>query len=208
MNSREKEKYWKGLIKQIFKTKNWGYKSFFAFKIVNGFFYDVMFFIHKNSNSIDVRLEFKPYSLDNLFWEIIDEPNNKKQPLSFRRSAAFCVDPTLLLKYTINIKDVINPHSELMDLLKSIEQKVEESIRRYLDTNDFLNLILVQDNKNSSAVLTSLIELKKYKEVISKVTEYKSSKVNPRFTFSFESGVKDYHDLAKEYCEKKIMNRK
>ena len=67
----------------------------------------------RNENSISGWLGYKPVSIDNVFWDIINEQPNKKMPLSFRAEAAFCVREVNCFDYEFNIENVENPELEI-----------------------------------------------------------------------------------------------
>lgn len=83
MTNKEKEKLIFKNIKLLSKKQLWKFKSYFIFKVVNDFFYESNFYINSKENKISIWLAFKPFSIDNVFWDITDLNNNKKKAIKF-----------------------------------------------------------------------------------------------------------------------------
>lgn len=140
-------------------------------------------------------------NIDNVFWDIIDEQENKNMPLSFRGDAVFCVWAINLFKFRIDIHDELNPQPEIKELLKTIDKKVFEKSNIIKSTTDFRTEMLENEKSNCVGILTSFIEQHLFENALSKIEEYKSLKFNPVFS----CGNKDFYDLAKEYCIKNTL---
>lgn len=199
MTNKEKEKLIFETIKLLSKKQLWKFKSYFIFKVVNDFFYESNFYINSKENRIQVFLAFKPFSIDNVFWDITDLDKNKKMPLSFRAEAAFNITSHIIFKYNFVLDNLENLQKELESILKQIENKIVENSKTITSTEDYLELISNKERIDTVAVLTALIELEKYDEALKKIFDFRNKGLNSGFIF----GDKDFYDLAKEYIMKK-----
>ncbi len=106
MGKREDNKLAKELEKEIvngikgrLKGTGWKKKHGSFFRSINSNFYCASaypFFEFRNSVPkmfLRARFESKPMGIDPIYWDIVQMPDNKKQPLSFRSWAAFKTDP-------------------------------------------------------------------------------------------------------------------
>lgn len=213
MKYKEKEKLWLSVIKDQSKTAGWKFKGYFIYKAVDNFFFSATFYVSRNENSISGYLDYKPLNIDNVFWDIINEAPNKKKPLSFRAEAAFCVQDLNLFRYEINIADEANPQAEIEALLKTIMTKVNEKLEKIkVSPNIFYEEMMENEKDNGIGIVTFLIEQERFDEALIKIEEYKINKLKSGFGYASvhtnnalkESGfiVKDFYDVAKEYCIK------
>src|SRR5688572_29775337 len=124
MKYKEKEKLWLSNIKELGKAYGWKYKGGTVFKTIGDLYFTSSFDVSMKEDAISGYLRYKTMNIDNVFWDIIDEQPNKKMPLSFRSEAAFRVSGLYYFKYKIDIKDELNPKTEIESLLKVIDEKV------------------------------------------------------------------------------------
>ncbi len=199
MTNKEKEKLYYNVIKQESKNFSWKFKSYFTFKVVDNLYFVANFYVVPKTNNIYGWLAFKPYCLDDLFWEITDSIENSKLPLSFRGEAAFQVTADSIYEFDITIINEEIPNAEINQLLTNIENEIEKHKKEYPTVETFLEKQLANENIHSVRILTSLINLEKYEEAESKIKEYRKNDISSGYGF----GKKDYYDLAEEFCKKK-----
>ena len=126
MTNKEKEKLYLNSIKQESKKYSWKFKSYFTFKVVDNLYFVANFYIVPKTNNIHGWLAFKPFCLDDLFWEITDSIENSKLPLSFRGEAAFQVTADSIYDFDILIHNEEKPEIEIGKLLSEIEIEIEK----------------------------------------------------------------------------------
>jgi hypothetical protein len=199
MTEKAREKFLYQKIKNLSKLKKWKFKSYFTFKKIENTFFYCNYSINGKTSVIYVYLEFKPFSIDDTFWEITDMPENSKMPLSFRGDAAFNVNGYQIFNFLLKIKDIDNPEKEINLLIDEINQKSESIVKKGVSVNSFLN-ILLKKNENYVGIITCLMELKKYEQALVKIYEYKKNEVNSGYGF----GDKDFFDLIEEKCREKL----
>lgn len=123
--NKQKEKKWNDIIKRQSIANGWKFKGWFAYKAIDGFFFEVNFFLAGKTNSIDGSLQFKPLQIDDTFWEIIDLNENKKLPLSFRGSGAFVVRSKDVFDFQLKITgDTLQ--KDIDNLFGTINNKTDE----------------------------------------------------------------------------------
>jgi hypothetical protein len=201
MKNKEKEKLWLTKVKEFSKVGNWKFKSYFIFKVIDNLYFSSNFFINAKENSISVWVEYKTVSIDNVFWDIIDEPANKNMPLSFRGEAAFCVRGLSFFEHKIYLKDELKPETEINELLSLIDNVVSEKAKEIKTSTDFRITMLSNEKANTVGVITSFIEQGQFENALLKISDYKKQKISSGFGF----GDKDFYDLAKDYCEKNLQ---
>ena len=201
MKNIEKEKLWLNKVKELSKASNWKFKSYFIFKVIDNLFFSANFFINAKENSISVCVEYKTFNIDNVFWDVIGEPNNKKMPISFRSDAAFCVRGLNFYEHKIYIEENLKPEKSITELLTLIDKSVAEKADKIWTLNDFKIEMFSNEKSNSVGIVTSLIEQEQSEDALLKIEEYKRRKISSGFGF----GDKDFYDLAKEYCEKNLQ---
>jgi len=198
--NKQKEKDWDKLIKGIAKTKGWKFKGWFAYKAVKDIFYEANFYTSGIDNSISGSLEFKPLIIDNVFWEIVNLEDNKKNPLSFRGNGAFVISSKDVFDFNQNViaDNLNNDISILFDKINIEVDKIQSVIT---DLDKFEKYINQHPSKRSEwfdsdlLIMTSIVQ-KNYDKAISLV-EYAKKE---RGMCSWGFGDKDFYDLAIEYC--------
>ena len=201
MKNKEKEKLWLTKVKEFSKIRNWKFKSYFIFKVIDNLYFASNFFIDPKGNSISVWIEYKTVNIDNVFWDIIGEQANKNMPLSFRGEAAFCVSGLSFYEHKILLAEELNPESEINELLLLIDRAVTTKANEVKTLTDFRNEMLQNEKRNTVGVITSFIEQGQFNNALMKIAEHKEQKLSSGFGF----GDKDFYDLAKEYCEENLQ---
>jgi hypothetical protein len=196
MKNKEKEKLWLTKAKEHSKVRNWKFKSYFIFKVIDNLYFVSNFFIDPKENSISVWVEYKTVNIDNVFWDIIGKQANKNMPLSFRGEAAFCVRGLSFYEHKILLADELNPESEINELLLLIDRAVTTKASEVKTLTDYRTEMLQNEKRNTVGVITFFIEQGQFDNALMKIAEYKEQKLSSGFGF----GDKDFYDLATEYC--------
>lgn len=197
MRNKEKEKYWLSKVKELCKDTNWKFKSYFIFKVIDKLYFSSNFFVNAKENSISVWVEYKTIGINNIFWDIIDEPKNKIMPLSFRGEAAFCVKGLSFFEQKVYVDKELRPENNINNLLPLIDKVVIEKANKIKTSDDFRTEMFSNEKANSVGKVTSFIEQGQYENAFLKIKEYKEQKISSGFGF----GDRDFYDLANDYYE-------
>ena len=199
MTNKEKEKLFFNTIKQQSKKYSWKFKSYFTFKVIDDLYFVANFYVIPGKNNIYGWLAFKPFALDDLFWEIIDAAENSRLPLSFRSEAAFQVTAEPIFEFNITVSDEAKPENEIDQLLADIENEVINSKTKYPSVQAFLSRQFESEGFQGVRMITSLLYLENYGEAIKKIIEFRDKGIDSEYGF----GDKDFYDLAEKYCHSK-----
>ena len=203
--NKQKEKDWDNLIKQVAKTNGWKFKSRFAYKTINDFFYEANFYTSGIDNSLRGSLQFKPLIIDEVFWEIVGLQDNKKMPLSFRGNGAFTIGAINIFLFEFKVISD-NLKTEIRSLFEKINHKVDELQSTIVNLDAFVSFIEQHPNDNggewfyNDMLIVTYIVQKKYDKALL-LLDYAKKK---RGMCSWEFGDKNFYfyDLAIEYCLK------
>ena len=81
-------------VKQASKGSGWRKSRDSLSRSENGLFFDAHFRCHYDDHMTDFWFVAKPLRIDEIFWDVMQMPENRDQPLSFRAHAWFkCVVP-------------------------------------------------------------------------------------------------------------------
>jgi hypothetical protein len=78
-----------GELKRQIRGTGWGLKQGWIFRQHAGWFIEVRVYVWVGEPRTTVELRAKPMGLDPVFWDIVDTPENREQPLSFRLFGAW-----------------------------------------------------------------------------------------------------------------------
>jgi hypothetical protein len=186
-------------IKALFKESNSKFKSFFAYKQINGFFFNVIVTAWSKTSSISATLYFKPLSVDNTFWEIVGLLENKRMPLSFRGDGAFKLPAIKISEYKLPIieKTIIE---DIKSLITVINDSLNETANKVKTLEDFIKYVEDKPDREHNLLYRDLLivayitnnDIKMAMRLVEKEVKNKSIS---RFQF----GDKDFFDLALDY---------
>lgn len=200
MTNKEKEKLFYQIVKDIAKSKNWKFKSYFTFRQIGNLFFESNFYTNFKENRVSGWLAFKPYTVDNIFWEITEMPENKNLPLSFRAEGAFTVRAYNYYEFDLRLQNSENPRQEIEILFDILEEKQNNIKKEISTTQHFLNLLENSELKVSVETIVCLVELEEYLKAIEKIEYYRKNNIPSGFGF----GNKDFYELAEDFCRAKL----
>ncbi|HLK30501.1 MAG TPA: hypothetical protein VKT28_18110 [Puia sp.] len=186
-------------IKALFKESKWKFKSFFAYKEINGFFFDVIVTTWSKTSSISATLFFKPLSVDDTFWEIVGLTENKKMPLSFRGEGAFTLPGIKISEYKLAIVEE-KLLEDIKSLITVINNTLNDIVNKVKTLGDFIKYIEDKPDREHNLLYRDLLivayitnnDIKMAMRLVEKEIQNKSIS---RFQF----GDKDFFDLAIDY---------
>ncbi len=200
MTNKEKEKIFYQTLKEISRSRNWKFKSYFIFRQLDNLFYESNFYTNFKENRIWGWSAFKPYTVDNVFWEITEMPENKDLPLSFRAEGAFTFRAYNYYEFNLQLQDSENPRQEIETLIDTIEEKLNKITKEVSTTQHFLKLFEESALNACVEKIVCLVELEKYQKAIEKIEYYRKNDIPSGFMF----GKKDFYDLAEDFCLTKL----
>ena len=89
---RQRTAFEKQLLSELaprLKSSKWKKSSCALFTKTGDFYQDVFVCVYRNAAITRAELRFKPMALDPILWDILDIPENRDKPLSFRTWGAF-----------------------------------------------------------------------------------------------------------------------
>ncbi|SMQ80862.1 hypothetical protein SAMN05444673_4010 [Bacillus sp. OV166] len=201
---KEIEKIQEKAMRELAKEFGLKKRSICLFKKVGEFFVEGVYSTnHTDDNEISISMtcSIKPFSYDDLFWEIFDMKENAKEPISLRAIGAF-VAPIYTIK---EIKIVENS-------LENIEDDIRQTVIGFIDTYDtFIKSIDNVDNFNEFILQQSNFL---YEDLIKMLADIQSGSFNNALnrakeliskgdTGYLQNGNKGIYEYIVEYCEKK-----
>ena len=113
-------------------SRKYGFRqsSYINFKVEDDYFFCFYFLAD------EARLTVKPMYADDLWWEIWDASDNKKEPLSLRGTGAYSLSGQVLSSY--EIAKVID-ESELTKIIEGVFQNATDVISKFLTANPDAN---------------------------------------------------------------------
>lgn len=210
------EKELKLTLKNVAKINKWSFKDSIIFKAENGLFFECMVGYNKITKNVDVRLSFKPIDLDDLFWDIFDLTENKKQPLSFRSFGVFTVSTFEIHKWQEKFIYTEGHLDEFCNnIIQSVQKRINEVLLSVHDISAYITylkqLYLEHQSKYPGSVvdinleiILSFILLNKIEDALSIVNNRLKSGDKGRY-LDGRNTLKGIYDYTKEYCENKIL---
>ncbi len=109
-------------------SRKYGFRqnSYINFKVEDGYFFCLFFLTG------EVRLTVKPMYADDLWWDIWDASENKKEPMSFRGTGAYSLSGQVLAIY--EIKDTTDK-SKLESQFEQVFNDATAEITKFIADN-------------------------------------------------------------------------
>jgi len=113
---KEWEKQLTGAIRKAAKTRKLRVRSYAIYTVENDAFISCCFFIEQKKFSY--RIKIKNYDYDDIFWKIMQMPENSNEPDSLRAVGAFAAPQIILAEGEIErIEDCEEQANNLIDLM-------------------------------------------------------------------------------------------
>lgn len=118
--------------KQVAKSFGWKQCDYLNWKIDSGYYFSLCHLVLEQ-----VELSVKPYFIDDLWWDILEIPENKKAPKSLRGNGAFAVRGVHLKEYIVFDKYIIPDYKEddVIARWESTFNTIEADIAQFLSEN-------------------------------------------------------------------------
>ena len=178
-------------------SRKYGFRqsSYINFKVVDGYFFCLYFLAG------EAQLNVKPMYADDLWWEIWDANENKKEPLSLRGTGAFSLSGQVLSSY--NILEVTDERN-FTDIIEGVFQNVTDAISKFLTANPNASTFFPDESKMDSdpdrlLYLMALIHNGKKEEVLKIINEARKNK----HRCVFQSGMfSDSYTYIRRWCKR------
>lgn len=112
--------------------------SYISFKVESGYFFCLFFLAD------EARLTVKPMYADDLWWDIWDAAENRKEPLSLRGTGAFALSGQVLASYAVA---KANGAEALAEMFGRIFREATAEIRKFLTTNSDADAFYPDESK-------------------------------------------------------------
>ena len=89
---RQRTAFEKQLLAEVgphLKRSEWKKSRCALFRQYGGIYQDIFISVHRNAAATTTELRIKPMAIDSILWDILDIPENRVKPLSFRTWGAF-----------------------------------------------------------------------------------------------------------------------
>ena len=178
-------------------SRKYGFRqsSYINFTVESGYFFCLYFMTG------DVRLTVKPMYADDLWWNIWDASDNKKEPLSLRGIGAYSLSGQVLSSYEIT---KVAAKSELIDIIEGIFQNAKDAISKFLTANPDANTFFPDESKmdhdpDRLLYLMALIHNGKEEDALAIIKEARKNK----HRCIFQSGLfSDSYTYIRRWCNR------
>ena len=203
---REKQKKIKELKNSILKIvkanlKPYGFKTkdYMIWHIQNDFFFSMMLSIGTPNEECNfyTSIKAKPMYADDLFWDIMDMPSNKEEPLSLRAIGAFAlfgvpVTDTRTKMETLEVAELEELVKEALKIFFDLLQQIKGKETDWFYAEEKKQLSYYQDD---ALRLMMLLHHEKYTEAM----EYIHN--SGRTGGGFENEGKSLYERVSLYCK-------
>lgn len=184
-------------------------KSGFLFKRQGDFFFSMPVSIRYSENENGYLLSgsalVKPYDLDDLFWDIFEIPDNKKQPDSLRANGVYVAPSLSIDRITIKVNSE-NLESSCHDLLSDFEKIINNFLMVVTDVQSYFQHVKRALEYNNEELLFILLEIQlcNYEGALRMLeTEMSLGKSG-----GFRADDQDIYEYARDYCLEKLNDQK
>lgn len=176
-------------------SRKYGFRqsSYINFKVESGYFFCLYFMTG------DVRLTVKPMYADDLWWNIWDASDNKKEPLSLRGTGAYSLSGQVLSSDEIAI---VTDKSKLTDIIEGIFKNATDAISKFIIANPDADTFFPDESKmdhdpDRLLYLMALIHNGKEEEALAIIKEARKHK----HRCEFHSGMfSDSYTYIRRWC--------
>ncbi|MDE5554982.1 MAG: hypothetical protein K2J10_07365 [Muribaculaceae bacterium] len=150
----------------------------------------------------------KPMYADDLWWDIWETPENKKEPLSLRGLGVFSLSGQVLVKYDIptrmeDLEEILSAYKNIFD---DAESEISKFIEAFPDADKFYPDVNKIDSfdRDKLLYLITLIHNGRFSEVLSFIKEARRNKHHCMFNSGFLANRDDY-DYIRSWCKKHLF---
>lgn len=196
MTDKEYQKMANDARRDLSRKYGFRQRSHISFRVEGGYFFCLFFF------NDEARLTVKPMYADDLWWDIWNASENKKEPISLRGTGAYSLSGQILAAYAIATTTV---SLKLTDTFECIFQKTITTISQFLTTNPDADTFYPDESKmdydpDRLLYLMALIHNNRTEEVLKIINEARKNK----HRCMFHSGINgDSYTYICRFCKRK-----
>lgn len=184
------------------KKSKWKKASCALFNQSGDYYQDVLVSVYRSAALTSAELRFKPMALDPILWEILDIPENKDKPLSFRTWGAFTCSGLPILE--VQLEQPGSYPSEVASRLANLCNDKVALFQEQLSAAPFSSLVARHTNhieRGAYAVtlVASLINDGNLDMAHRTASSYLSGELSSCATFI--SAGKSFHQLTLEWLD-------
>jgi hypothetical protein len=145
---RQRKAFEKDVLSELsprLKNSKWKKSSCALFTRTEDFYQDVFISVHRNAALTTANLRFKPMALDPILWDILDIPENRSKPLSFRTWGAFTCSGLPI--YDAQLEKPDDTAGAVADSLIGLCNSKSTLFQELLATDSFSNLVAAHPNQ-------------------------------------------------------------
>lgn len=200
---RERGDFEKQLLAELsprLKKTKWKKSSCALVNQAGAVYQDLLISVHRNSVVTTAELRFKPMELDPILWDVMDIPENRDKPLSFRTWGAFTCSGLPI--YATQVESPGDTPSMVAEKLAALCHDKATLFMDVLSTSSFSALVAAHPNQvergaYAVTLITSLINEGDLE--LARQTAYGYASGALSSCASFESAGKDFHQLALDW---------
>lgn len=210
MKQSESDKLLNKILKAESNRLGWKCSRGFVFKKESDLFFTILITGQPKAQRLSWSMSFKHYDFDEIFWDVVKLPENKKQPLSFRACGAWVAPSTEVQcgNTTLNKWDeetISGEISNIFELLDPTSVEVANSVTTYQSNLRVLENYYSQlMNKYPNAVrtvwteklLTCLLESE-----LDEAKEIANNRIEMGDSGGFNYAESSFYQLASEYID-------
>ena len=178
-------------------SRKYGFRqsSYVNFKVESGYFFCLYFLTG------DVRLTVKPMYADDLWWNIWEDSDNKKEPLSLRGTGAYSLSGQIL---TSDKMAKVTDKGELTDIIDGIFKNATDAISKFIIANPNADTFFPDESKmdydpDRLLYLIALIHNGKEEDALAIIKEARKNK----HRCVFQSGMfSDSYTYIRRWCNR------
>lgn len=178
-------------------SRKYGFRqsSYINFKVEDGYFFCLSFLTD------EARLTVKPKYADDLWWDIWDASENKKEPMSLRGTGAYSLSGQVIATY--DIKDTTDK-SKLESLFEQLFNDTSAEITEFIANNPDADLFYPDESKMEHdpgrlLYLMALIHKGKEEDALAIIKEARKNK----HRCIFQSGMfSDSYTYIRRWCNR------
>lgn len=142
------------IAKPLAKERGWKFSRGFIFKRTEKLFFSLIIYGYAKGKNLSFTFFYKWYDTDDLFWKIVELPENSQRPLGFRATGAWTAPMTILREGIVGVdafdRDTVT--HEVKGILDSIGDYTTELGEQVVTLDDNLSFLDVvhQDHIRSN----------------------------------------------------------
>jgi len=210
MKQSESDKLLNKILKEESNRFGWKCSRGFVFKKEGALFFTILITGQPKTKRLSWSMSFKHYDFDEIFWDVVKLPENKKQPLSFRACGAWVAPSMEAHSGNVTLdkweeETISDETNNIFELLEPISVEVANSVTTYQSNLRVLENYYSQlMNKHPNAVRTIWAEKLLTCLLESELDEAKkiaNARIESGDSGGFNYAGRSFYQLASEYVE-------